>query len=73
VAVDYVYRIEQPHVPGQLAKTCARIAEANGLIGDVVTVSIGRDRTIREISVEVRDHGQASGSPERSSSSTAST
>jgi malate dehydrogenase (oxaloacetate-decarboxylating) len=59
VAVDYVYRIEQPHVPGQLAKTCAKIAEANGLIGDVVTVSIGRDRTIREISVEVRDHGQA--------------
>jgi hypothetical protein len=68
-----VYRIEQPHVPGQLAKTCARIAEANGLIGDVVTVSIGRDRTIREISVEVRDHGQASGSPERSSSSRAFT
>jgi malate dehydrogenase (oxaloacetate-decarboxylating) len=57
--VDYVYRIEQPHVPGQLARVCARIAEGSGLIGDVVTVSIGRDRSIREISVEVRDHGQA--------------
>ena len=59
MAVDYVYRIELPHVSGQLAKVCARIAEANGLIGDVVTVSVGRERSIREISIEVRDHGQA--------------
>jgi malate dehydrogenase (oxaloacetate-decarboxylating) len=59
VAVDYVYRVEQPHVSGQLAKVCARIAEADGLIGDIVTVQIGRDRSIREISIEVRDHGQA--------------
>ena len=59
MAVDYVYRIEQPHVPGQLATTCQAIADAGGLIGDIVTVPIGRDRSIREISVEVRDHGQA--------------
>jgi malate dehydrogenase (oxaloacetate-decarboxylating) len=59
VPVDYVYRVEQPHVSGQLAKVCQRIADASGLIGDVVTVQIGRDRSIREISVEVRDHGQA--------------
>jgi malate dehydrogenase (oxaloacetate-decarboxylating) len=59
VAVDYVYRIELPHVSGQLAKVCARIAEAKGLIGDVVTLSVGRERSIREISIEVRDHGQA--------------
>ncbi|MGH9187032.1 MAG: NAD-dependent malic enzyme, partial [Acidimicrobiales bacterium] len=57
--VDYVYRIEQPHVPGQLATVCATIAEANGLIGDIVAITIGRERSIREISVEVRDHGQA--------------
>ena len=57
--VDYVYRIEQPHIPGQLAKVCGKIAEARGLIGDIVTIQIGRDRSIREISVEVRDHGQA--------------
>ncbi len=59
MAVDYVYRVEQPHVPGQLATTCQAIADAGGLIGDIVTISIGRDRSIREISVEVRDHGQA--------------
>ena len=57
--VDYVYRLEQPHVSGQLAKVCQRIADAAGVIGDIVTVQIGRDRSIREISVEVRDHGQA--------------
>jgi len=59
VAVDYVYRLEQPHVSGQLAKVCQRIADAKGLIGDVVTIQVGRERSIREISIEVRDHGQA--------------
>lgn len=59
MAVDYVYRVEQPHVPGQLATLCQRIADAGGLIGDIVTVTIGRQRSIREVSVEVRDHGQA--------------
>ncbi len=59
MAVDYVYRLEQPHVPGQLARVCACIAEASGLIGDIATIKIGRDRSIREISVEVRDHDQA--------------
>ena len=59
MAVDYVYRVEQPHLPGQLAKVCSRIADESGLIGDIHTVSIGRDRSIREISVEVRDDEQA--------------
>jgi malate dehydrogenase (oxaloacetate-decarboxylating) len=59
MAVDYVYRLEQPHVSGQLARVCAAIAEGNGLINDIATVSIGRERSIREINVEVRDHGQA--------------
>lgn len=59
MAVDYVYRIEQPHVSGQLARVCQTIADASGLIGDVVTIQVGRDRSIREVSVEVRDHGQA--------------
>jgi malate dehydrogenase (oxaloacetate-decarboxylating) len=59
VAVDYVYRIEQPHAVGSLARVCATVAEAQGLIGDVATVSVGRERSIRELSIEVRDHGQA--------------
>ena len=57
--VDYVYRIDQPHVSGQLAKICGVIAEGEGLIGDVDTITMGRERSIREINVEVRDHEQA--------------
>ena len=59
MAVDYVYRVEQPHVSGQLARVCGMIAEANGLIGDIVTVSVGRERSIREYSIEVADHEAA--------------
>ena len=59
MAVDYVYRLDQPHVPGQLAIVCATIAEGEGLIGDIETVTIGRDRSIREINIEVRDRAQA--------------
>lgn len=59
MAVDYVYRLEQPHVSGQLALVCQTIADAGGLIGDLVTIQVGRDRSIREISIEVRDPAQA--------------
>jgi malate dehydrogenase (oxaloacetate-decarboxylating) len=55
MAVDYVYRIEQPHRPGMLARVCAQIAEGGGLIGDIVTIAIGRERSIRDVNVEVRD------------------
>ena len=57
--VDYVYRIDQPHVSGQLALICGVIAEGRGLIGDVDTITMGRERSIREINVEVVDHEQA--------------
>lgn len=59
MAVDYVYRIEQPHMTGSLARVCSAIAEAEGLIGDVVTVRVGRQRSIREISVEVAGQDEA--------------
>ena len=57
--VDFVYRVSQPHVTGQMARVCQKIADARGLIGDVVTVQVGRDVSIREYSVEVRDQAQA--------------
>ena len=55
MALDYVYRIDQPHIRGQLAKVCLAISDGDGLIGDIVTITMGRDRSIREISVEVVD------------------
>lgn len=60
MALDYVFRIDQPHVRGQLAKVCTMIAEGDGLIGDIVTINMGRDRSVREITVEVDDYENAS-------------
>jgi len=59
VPVDFVYRIEQPHRTGMLARVCRAIADGDGLIGDIQTISIGAERSIRDISVEVRDMEQA--------------
>jgi malate dehydrogenase (oxaloacetate-decarboxylating) len=57
--LDCTYRVQIPHRAGELAKVAGAIAEGRGLIGDVVTVSLGREDSIREITVEVRDNDQA--------------
>jgi malate dehydrogenase (oxaloacetate-decarboxylating) len=57
--LDCTYRIQIPHRAGQLAQVCGAIAEERGLIGDVVTVNLGRRASIREITVEVRDDEHA--------------
>jgi malate dehydrogenase (oxaloacetate-decarboxylating) len=53
--LDCTYRVQNPHRAGQLARVADAIAAEGGLIGDVVTVSIGRETSIRDITVEVRD------------------
>lgn len=57
--LDCTYRVQIPHRAGQLARVTEAIAVGEGLIGDIVTISIGRERSIREITVEVRDTDQA--------------
>jgi malate dehydrogenase (oxaloacetate-decarboxylating) len=57
--LDCTYRVQVPHFKGQLARVTGAIAEGEGLIGDVVTVSVGREHSIREITIEVRDTEQA--------------
>ncbi len=59
MALDVTYKLQVPHRPGQLSKVAAVIAEHEGLIGDIVTIHLGRELTDREITVEVRDpqHG----------------
>ena len=42
-----------------LARVCRAIADGDGLIGDIQTISIGAERSIRDVSVEVRDIDQA--------------
>jgi malate dehydrogenase (oxaloacetate-decarboxylating) len=58
VPLDYTYRIQLPHRTGQLAKVAGTIAEGGGLIGDVTTISVGREHSIRELTVEVQDRDQ---------------
>ena len=57
--LDYTYRIRQPHRAGSLASVTGTIAQGEGLIGDVVTINVGREHSIREITLEVRDKEHA--------------
>jgi malate dehydrogenase (oxaloacetate-decarboxylating) len=42
-----------------LAAVAGAIAECGGLIGDVTTINVGRDSSIREITLAIEDHDQA--------------
>lgn len=57
--LDYTYRIQIPHRTGQLARVAGTIAEGGGLIGDVTTINVGRESSVREITLEVGDRDRA--------------
>jgi len=57
--LDCTYRVQIRHHAGQLARVAQAIADGQGLIGDVVTVSLGRENSVRDITVEVRDIPQS--------------
>src|SRR5215210_6919170 len=57
--LDYTYRIQMPHRRGQLARVAGTIASGGGLIGEMVTISLGRRFSIREITLEVEGQDQA--------------
>jgi malate dehydrogenase (oxaloacetate-decarboxylating) len=59
LAIDYTYRVRQPHRTGQFAAVAGAIAEGGGLIGDVATINVGRESSIREITLAVEDQEQA--------------
>jgi malate dehydrogenase (oxaloacetate-decarboxylating) len=59
VPLDYTYRIQLPHRTGQLARVAGTIADGDGLIGDVTTINVGRESSVREITLEVEDREQA--------------
>ena len=63
--LDCTFRIEMPHRKGSLAKVAGAIAEADGIIGDVVTINVGRTMSIREITIEVADDDAADAVSER--------
>jgi malate dehydrogenase (oxaloacetate-decarboxylating) len=59
VPADYTYRIKLPHRQGSLARLTKAIADAGGLIGDITTREVGRDGSLRELTVEVEDGAAA--------------
>jgi malate dehydrogenase (oxaloacetate-decarboxylating) len=65
VAIDYTYRLRSVHRKGQIARIAAAISDAEGLIGDIQTVNLTRGQSIREITIECRDHDHANEIAER--------
>ena len=59
MAMDCTYRLRIPHRAGQLAEVATRISEYGGLIGDVTTIAVARNESLREITVELRDKEHA--------------
>lgn len=57
--VDTILRLRLRHVPGQLARAVQAIADQQGLLGEIVTVSIGDTDTVREVTVETENEEQA--------------
>jgi malate dehydrogenase (oxaloacetate-decarboxylating) len=57
--LDCTYRVQIPHRVGQLSAVARAIADGEGIIGDVVTVSLGREHSVRDITTEVRDTAQS--------------
>ena len=55
MSIDYTFRIQSPHRPGSLARVMGAIGDEKGLIGDVVTINVGREMSIREVTIECRD------------------
>jgi malate dehydrogenase (oxaloacetate-decarboxylating) len=59
MAMDCTYRLRIPHHAGQLAKVATRISEYDGLIGDVTTIAVARNESLRDITVELGDKEHA--------------
>jgi malate dehydrogenase (oxaloacetate-decarboxylating) len=59
MALDVTFHVQIPHRPGQLARVCGTIADHDGLIGDIVTVSLAPEASVREITIELRDPAHA--------------
>ena len=57
-AIDTVLRLRLRHRPGQLARVAVAIAEEQALLGEITTLRIGEDDTVRDVTVETRNEEQ---------------
>jgi malate dehydrogenase (oxaloacetate-decarboxylating) len=57
-SIDTVLNVKLKHRPGQLARFAAAVADQGGLLGDITTLRLGQDDTVREVTIETEDDAQ---------------
>jgi malate dehydrogenase (oxaloacetate-decarboxylating) len=53
--VDTVLRVRLQHIPGQLARVAAIIARESALVGEIRTIRVAENSTVRDIVIETID------------------
>jgi malate dehydrogenase (oxaloacetate-decarboxylating) len=54
-SIDTTLRLKLLHRPGQIARVSGALADAGALIGEITTLSIGEEHSIRDVTVETAD------------------
>src|SRR4051812_47825075 len=57
-SIDTVLQVKLKHRPGQLARLAAAVAAEGALLGDITTLRMGEDDTVREVTVETANEAQ---------------
>lgn len=58
-SIDTVLRLRLKHRPGQLARVATVVAEERALLGEITTLRIGEDDTVRDVTIETESEEQA--------------
>lgn len=56
--IDTVYRLRLHYRPGQLARVAQVVADEGGLLGEIHSIRLGDDHTIRDVTVETEEEEQ---------------
>ncbi len=54
-SIDTVLRLRLKHRPGQLARLATVLAEQDAVLGEITTLRLGEDDSLREITIETAD------------------
>jgi malate dehydrogenase (oxaloacetate-decarboxylating) len=55
VGIETTLRVRIPHRAGQLARLCSAVAAEDGIIGNITTLRLGENESVREVVVEAAD------------------
>ena len=54
-SIDTVLRLKLKHKPGRLARLATGLAEQDAVLGEITTLRIGEEDSLREITIETAD------------------